>query len=174
MEQGKTPITEELLQSLVLKYQNAFMEQFPTLHLTVERTFSGRPRTDDVPFELLPALPEAPVVSGLFFNIDTDYRIGITKNNSLPGQLMTFFHEYGHACYRQKTNEAIDNPDAKIRTETAALRCSLRLADAEGLPEVAYLAVDAAHSAALISPEYKTALENVQNDPLWQKYSKTN
>ncbi len=58
-----------------------------------------------------------------------------------------------------------------IRTETAALLSSLRLADAEGLPEVAYLAVDAARTAAPMGTVYQKAMDKVQTDPLWIKYS---
>jgi hypothetical protein len=84
---------------------------------------------------------------------------------------MTFFHEYGHACYRRDANEPIDNIDAMVRTETAALLSSLRLADAERLPEIAYLAVDAARAAAPMGTVYQKAMDNVQTDPLWIKYS---
>src|SRR6266481_6895176 len=144
LETAPTPITEELLQNLVRKHLDIFMSRFPKIQLRVFRTWSGLPPMDDVSEDLRPFLPDAPTVSGLFFNIGKDYRIGINKNYTIPAQLMTFFHEYGHAWYRREANEQIDNTDALIRTETAALLSSLRLADAEGLPEIAYLAVDAA------------------------------
>jgi hypothetical protein len=166
-----TPITEELIQKLVVKYTNIFMSRFPELQLRVFRSWSGQPPIADVPEELRPTLPETPMVSGLFFDIGTDYRIGINKNYAIAGQLMTFFHEYGHACYKRETNEPIDNFNALIRTETAALLSSLRLADAEGLPEIAFLAVDAARTAAPMGTVYQKAMDNVQTDPLWIKYS---
>jgi hypothetical protein len=165
-----TLITEELLQSLVKKYSDTFMSRFPKTHLTVCRTWTGLPPLDDVPQELWPIM-QPPPVSGVFVNIGADYRIDINKNVTLPGQLMTFFHEYGHACYRREVNEPIDNIDALIRTETAALLRSLRLADEEGLSEIAYLAVDAARAAAPMDAVYQKTFDNVQADPLWIKYS---
>jgi hypothetical protein len=166
-----TPITEELLQNLVKKHSDIFMARFPNIHLRVFRSWSGQPPIADVPEELRPTLPETPMVSGLFFDIGTDYRIGINRNYTIAGQLMTFFHEYGHACYKREANEPIDNINALIRTETAALLSSLRLADAEELPEIAYLAVDAARTAAPMGTVYQKAMDNVQTDPLWIKYS---
>jgi hypothetical protein len=170
-EQPPIPITEELLQELVRKYTTIFETRFPRLQLRVFRSFSGKPPIDDVPEEWLPALPNTPVVSGLFFNVGRDYRIGINKGYDPAGQLMSFFHEYGHARFRRETNEPIDNTDKLIRTEAAAIRCSLELADAEGLPEVAYLAVDTARTAAPMGTVYQKAMEEVQNDQLWVKYS---
>lgn len=166
-----TPITEELLQKLVTKYSNIFMSRYSRIQLRVFRTWSGLPPMDDVPEELRPDTGGATIASGLFFNVGTDYRIGINKNLTISAQLAAFFHEFGHARYRQEANEQIDNQGALIRTETAALLSSLQLADAEGLPEIAYLAVVIARAAASMGSVYQTALDNVQTDPLWVKYS---
>jgi hypothetical protein len=170
LETTPTPITEELLQNLVRKHSDIFMSRFPKIQLRVFRTWSGRPPMDDVPEELRP-LHEPTPVSGFFMNIGRDYRIGINKNLIISAQVVAFFHEYGHARYRREANEQIDNEGALIKTETAALLSSLQLADAEGLPEVAYLAVDIARKAASMGSVYQTAMDKVQTDPLWEKYS---
>ncbi len=163
-------VTEDVLQALIAKYRNKFVTRFPKLQLTVHFTPNGQPPTP----EEVRTTPETREVSGLFAKVGRDYRIGINQNSPLHIKLLTFFHEYGHAIYRRQANEAIDNTDALIRTETEALLSSLRLSDEEGLPDIAYLAVNAARVAALTDPVYQTAMENATTDPLWQKYSKQN
>ncbi len=162
--------TVELLHAFVDKYIDEFIKRFPRLIMNVYFTPNGQP---PIPDELWDAEAEKPV-SGRFLKAGNEYRIGINNGLILPAQLMSFFHEYGHAVYRRETNEPIDNTDALIRTETAALLSSLRLSDEERLPHIAYLAVKAARVAALTDPVYQTAIENVKNNPLWQKYSEQN
>ena len=161
-------ITVESIYAFVDKYIAKFIKRFPKLTMNVYFTPNGQP---PIPDELWDAEAEKPV-SGRFLKVGNEYRIGINNGLMLPAQLMSFFHEYGHAVYRREANEAIDNTDALIRTETAALRSSLQLSDEEGLPHIALLAVNAARVAALTDPVYQTAIENVASNLLWQKYSK--
>ncbi len=162
-----TEITVKVLNDIVDKYIDKFVKRFPKLIMQVHFTSNGQPPT---PPDLWDAEAEKPV-SGRFLKVGNEYRIGINNDLILPAQLMTFFHEYGHAVYKREANEAIDNSHALIRTETAALLSSLRLSEEEGLPEIAYLSVYGARQAALTDPIYQAAIKNVEADPLWQKYS---
>jgi hypothetical protein len=160
--------TVELVYAIVDKYIDQFIKRFPDTIMKVYFEPTGQP---EMPPELWDDDAET-VVSGRFLKVNNEYRIGVNNQLGLPGHLLAFFHEYGHAEYRRETNEEIIDTPALIRTETAALRSSLRLADAEKLPEVAYLAVDAAHTLATMGPVYQAAMERMQTDPLWEKYSK--
>ena len=168
MEQT-TEISEQTLETLVAKYKCIFETKFPNLQLSVYFTPNGQPPTPDE----YRNTPETTEAMGLFVKVDKDYRIGIRQNQSVELRLLTFFHEYGHAMYRRETNEAIDNPEALVRTETAALLKSLELADAEGLSEIALHAVGLALLLASKNPDpvYRAAFNNVKKNPLWLKYS---
>lgn len=167
MEQ--TPqIDEETLANCISKYKTIFETRFNKLTLSVYFTSNGQPPTPDD----CRSTPETTKVTGLFVKVGRDYRIGIYQNQPLKSQLLAFFHEYGHAVYRREASEPIDNEYALIRTETAALSKSLELADIEGLPEIAILAVRAAILLSeLAGPVYLAAMNNVKNSPLWLKYS---
>lgn len=165
MEQA-TQISEGTLEALITKYKGIFETRFKTLQLNVYFTPNGQPPTPDD----CRNMPETAEVTGLFVKVGRDYRIGINQNSSLELRLLTFFHEYGHALYRREAGEAIDNRGALIRTETAALEKSLELADIEGLPRIALLAVCGAHLAAKTDPAYRAAITNTKNHPLWLKY----
>ena len=168
--ENRTEITVKVLNDIVDKYIDKFVKRFPKLIMQVHFTSNGQP---PIPPELWDAEAEIPR-SGRFLKVGNQYRIGINNDLILPAQLMTFFHEYGHAVYRREANEAIDNREALIRTETAALLSSLRLSDEEGLPEIAFLAVTSARVLAPTDTVLQTAMENVKNEPLWQKYSTQN
>jgi hypothetical protein len=86
-------ISKEKLQTLVLKYRDVFITRFPKLDLNVHFTSSGQP---PIPEEFR-TIPETMEVSGFFVKVGREYRIGVNNRLVLPAQLMTFFHEYGHA-----------------------------------------------------------------------------
>jgi hypothetical protein len=160
MEQ--TPqISEQTLETLIAKYKWVFETRFPKLTLSVHFTLNGR----------APDEPEAAEATGSFSNEGKDYRICIKQHQIVALQILTFFHEFGHALYRREANEIIDNMPALIRAETAALKKSLELADTEGLPQIGRLAVVGAKLAAMASTEYHEAMNNVKDSPLWLKYS---
>jgi hypothetical protein len=163
----QTPqIDKEMLDALITKYKGVFEAQFNQLQLNVYFTSNGQPPTPD-DYRNTPETTEA---AGLFVKVDKDYRIGINEKLSVELRLMAFFHEYGHAVYRCQANEPIDNKEALIRTETAALLKSLELADIEGLPQIARLAVQSACLFAM-DPVYQAAVNNVKSNSLWLKYS---
>jgi hypothetical protein len=163
-------ISKGILELLISKYKDAFETRFNKLQLSVHFTSNGQPPTPDE----YRNTPETTEVAGSFVKVGRDYRIGINLNLSVELQLLSFFHEFGHAMYRREANEAIDSKEAQIRTETAALSKSLELADIEGLPQIARLAVHSANLLAITGSDsvYSAALDNVRNKPLWLKYSR--
>jgi hypothetical protein len=163
-----TQVSEELLQTLVSKYKGIFENRFRRLELSIHFTATGQPPT---PLEYRNT-PESTVMTGSFVKVGREYRIGINQNMYREAQLFAFFHEYGHAVYRRESCEEINTYEAKIRTETAALLKSLELADAEGLPEIARLAVRSARECALqYGADYQAAMDNVKDNSLWLKYA---
>lgn len=143
--ENPTEITVPFIYAVVDKYIDEFVKRFPELIMNVYFTPNGQP---PIPTELWDA-EAAKITSGRFLKVSNEYRIGINNDLILPAQLMTFFHEYGHAVYSREADEAIDNRPALIRTETAAILSSLRLSDKEGLPEIAYLSIYGARQVAL-------------------------
>lgn len=111
-------------------------------------------------------------MSGRFLKVGNEYRIGINNHSTFPVQLLIFFHGYGHAVYRREANEEIIDEPSLIRTETAALLSSLKLADQEGLPSIAFSAVKGARLLAQNDKVYRFAMDNLSGNPLWQKYAK--
>jgi hypothetical protein len=163
-----TQISEAMLEALIAKYKADFETRFRPLQLSVHFTSNGQPPTP----EEIRTTPETIEGAGSFVKVGRDYRIGIKQNLSVEARLLAFFHEYGHAVYRRQASELIDNKEAKIRTETAALRTSLELAEKEGLSQIAFLAVHNARQHALLyEGEYQAAMDNARDNPLWLKYS---
>lgn len=80
--------------------------------------------------------------------------------------LSTFLHEYGHALYR------VENPNAfnHIESEIFAIRHSLQALEAEGCQDLACQEAQTVIQMASAEP-YRSAVERLQDDQLWRKYS---
>jgi hypothetical protein len=159
-------ISNQLVRALIQKYADFFHEQFPFASMNVYFTENG-----------LPPLPpgvkrEAPKqVFGATIRVGKTQRIGIHRQLPPPARLSTFFHEYGHAVYRTKSNEDDSEGLGLVRSETAAMLSSLNLPDQEGLPEIAVVSAAGILKILNLTDEYRQAFENISTNPLWLKYA---
>jgi hypothetical protein len=92
--------------------------------------------------------------------------IVLNKAMRTESLLTTFLHEYGHALYRVENPGNFDS----VESEVSAIRHSLKALDAEGLPELARQEAAAVMDMTSSEP-YRSAVERLKGDPLWQKYA---
>ena len=81
--------------------------------------------------------------------------------------LTTFFHEYGHAVYKELHLENWN----EIDSEAAAIKFSLEALAEEGFHDLARREVKAVQQMSINEP-YKSAVKTISNDPNWLRYSK--
>jgi hypothetical protein len=82
--------------------------------------------------------------------------------------LSTFFHELGHVKHRQNLGDDLDLD--LIESEIWAIRFSLQALETHGCFALAYREADQIKTMASEDP-YRSAVERLKNDPVWQKYS---
>jgi hypothetical protein len=160
-------ISNELAHDLIRKYARAFVNRFPHAKMDVQFTENGLPH---LPLGKTQDAPEGTV--GACKKAGYTYFIGIHIKLLPLARLSTFFHEYGHATYREVSNEDDSEGPKLVLSETAAMLSSLRLPDEEGLPEVAIVSATGILNSVNLRHEYRRqAFENISTNPLWLKYA---
>ena len=110
-------------------------------------------------------------VVGTSIKAGNTHLISVHRLLKPPARLSTFFHEYGHATYREESNEDDSEGTRLVLSETAAMLSSLRLPHEEGLPEVAVVSAAGILVTVNLADEYRQAFENISKNPLWLKYA---
>jgi hypothetical protein len=94
----------------------------------------------------------------------------VINQNMVPESILTtFFHEYGHACYRHENANSKGKIDA-VSSEAEAIRFSLATLTSEGLDYLGYREAASIKNMAEQEP-YKSAVTKLARDPNWRKFA---
>jgi hypothetical protein len=155
-------MTREEVQLILHKYVNVWNSANHGCHLWVALANPGAAITiPDITFGMTKNPQQ---VAGM--NIRVHVQLIVLREDMTPESLLvTFFHEYGHACYEREHPGAFNEVDS----EAAAICGSLELCVAEGFEELAYREAKSVKGIAADEP-YRSAIAKLADNELWRKY----
>jgi hypothetical protein len=159
-------IDDQLVVDVMRKYTAIFAMRFSAVTIEVHFTHNGLP-----PLPAGVSRPAPTEVFGAKIKVRNTHLIGIHERLKPVAKLSTFFHEYGHAEYREQSGKDDSNEPELVFSEANAMISSLRLADDEGLKEVAAASVEVIRGVVKVGDYYQKAFDLISRDPLWLKYA---